>query len=99
MQMLQVLRDRHPLSPNAARDWFYFCHTVSHPAACFGTWAKFSCVVLTLGLLRSLNVCCCPSVMSSRCPHQQLAFLKEKTAFSCFPFQISPVQNHHVLTD
>lgn len=60
------------------RPWFYFRHTVSHPAAHFGTWIKFSCVILTLSLLNSLNACCCPPVMSSRCPHRQLALQKRK---------------------
>lgn len=70
--------------------WFYFRHTVSHPAAHFGTWIKFSCVILTLSLLNSPNVCC-SSVTSSRCPHQQLALQKENCIHFFFFFNFKSV--------
>lgn len=48
MQMFQVLWDLDRLSPLR----FYFFHTDTSPAAYFGTWIKYTCVILTFSLLK-----------------------------------------------
>ena len=55
MQMLKVLQDRHHLSLNAARD-FGFISVIQSRTRLLLLGLKFSCVILTLSLLNSLNV-------------------------------------------